>query len=92
MMNVQDGKWKLEKTNLALISFLYSLIKDDLHITISAQVFTIPVIFFTFGRISLVSPLTNILIGWIIAPFTVIGMAVAISEWIFCPSGMFWVG
>lgn len=75
-----DGKQKL-------FSFLYSLFEDDLTITLSAQVFTIPLILLTFRRISLVSPLTNILIGWTIAPVTAIGMATAILGWIFLPLG-----
>ena len=64
-----------------------NVIIDDLRVTLAAQVFTIPLIFFTFGRISLISPLTNRLIGWIIAPLTAIGMALAIAGWIFLPLG-----
>ncbi len=66
---------------------LFSLIEDDLRVTLAAQVFTIPLILFTFRRISLVSPLTNILIGWVIAPVTAIGMALAILGWIWLPLG-----
>ncbi|MCX6794174.1 MAG: ComEC/Rec2 family competence protein [Candidatus Gottesmanbacteria bacterium] len=68
-------------------NLLQSLFEDDLRVTLSAQVFTIPLILFTFHRISLVSPLTNILIGWTIAPVTAIGMVTAIAGWIFLPLG-----
>lgn len=69
------------------IDFIHSLIADDLRITLAAQVFTIPLILFTFHRISLVSPLTNILIGFIIPPLTALGLFVAILGWIFLPLG-----
>jgi competence protein ComEC len=72
------AKSKTEKTNVFM---------DDLRVTLAAQVFTIPLILFTFRRISLVSPLTNILIGWVIAPVTALGMALAILGWIWLPLG-----
>lgn len=64
-----------------------NVIGDTLQTTLSAQVFTIPLILFTFRRISLVSPLTNVLIGWVIAPLTGIGMALAFLGWIWLPIG-----
>lgn len=51
-------------------------IADDLRITLSAQVFTIPLIFFTFHRVSLISPLTNVLIGWTMPVITMLGFLV----------------
>lgn len=62
-------------------------VEDSLRVTLAAQVFTIPLILFVFRRISLVSPLTNILIGWVIAPVTGLGMALAILGWIWLPLG-----
>ena len=64
-----------------------NVLVDDLRVTLSAQVFTIPLILFVFRRISLVSPLTNILIGWTIAPVTGIGMVMAVAGWIWLPLG-----
>ncbi len=66
---------------------LLSMLKTDLRTTLAAQVFTVPLILFTFGRISLVSPLTNILIGWIIQPLTILGMAIALLGFIWLPLG-----
>ena len=63
------------------------VIVDALRITLAAQVFTIPLIFFTFRRISLISPLTNVLIGWIIQPLTALGLVVAILGWTWLPLG-----
>ncbi len=49
-------------------------IEADLRVTLAAQAFTIPIILFAFGRISLVSPLSNLLIGWLIAPSMALGL------------------
>lgn len=66
---------------------IISLIKSELMTTLSAQVFTIPLILFTFGRISLISPLTNILIGWTIQIITVLGLMLCVVGWIWLPMG-----
>lgn len=55
------------------IAWAYGFIQDDLRVTMAAQVFTIPLILFQFHSISLVAPLTNVLIGWLIAPIMVTG-------------------
>lgn len=70
-----------------LWSVCYSLVADDLRVTLSAQVFTIPLIVFTFHRLSLISPLTNILIGWTMAPITAIGLSAVLLGWIWLPLG-----
>jgi competence protein ComEC len=67
-------------------NFVTSLVEDSLRVTLAAQAFTIPLILFVFRRISLVSPLTNILIG-VIAPVTAIGMVLAILELVWLPLG-----
>jgi len=61
----------------------YLNIRDILSMTFSAQIFTLPILIYNFGYISLVSPLTNILIVPIL-PF------VMISGFIFCFIGVFW--
>ena len=76
---------------------LWKLIKDDLRLTLAAQVFTIPLILLYFHRISLISPVANVLIGWIIQPLTVAGLLASILGWIFLPLGQIvawgaWVG
>ncbi len=60
---------------------------DDFRITLAAQVFTIPLILFTFERVSLIAPITNVLIGWTIPILTPLGMLVAVAGWIFLPLG-----
>lgn len=76
-----------KKKPVNFISILLSSIGDDLHVTLAAQVFTIPLILVTFYRISLVSPLSNVLIGWTIAPLTVMGWLVAALGWLWLPLG-----
>lgn len=66
---------------------MLGFIKEELMTTLSAQVLTIPLILLTFGRISLVSPLTNLLIGWTIQIITVLGLFVALTGWIWLPFG-----
>ncbi len=68
--------------------FLWPLIEDDLRVTLAAQTFTIPLILFHFHRISLISPLTNILIGWTIAPITMLGLAASVLGRIWMPLGL----
>lgn len=64
-----------------------SVIQDDLRVTLAAQVFTVPLILFSFHRISLVSPLTNVLIGWTIPIIMQLGFVVAILGYLFLPIG-----
>ncbi len=72
------------KTN-ARYRFPWSLIADDLRITLAAQVFTIPLMIFQFHRISFVSPLSNILIGWLIAPVTISGFVIVLLGLLWMP-------
>ncbi|MBI3385621.1 ComEC/Rec2 family competence protein [Candidatus Gottesmanbacteria bacterium] len=72
----------------ALSKFLiWQGLKENLRLTLAAQAFTIPLILWKFQRISVISPLTNILIGWIIQPITVLGLVTALVGWIFLPLG-----
>jgi len=61
----------------------YFGIRDILGMTFSAQIFTLPILIYNFGYISLISPLTNILIVPIL-PF------IMISGFIFSFIGIFW--
>ncbi len=70
-----------------LYSFVIRVLKDDLRTTLAAQVFTIPIILFHFHRISIVSPLSNVLIGWMIAPVTIIGLLTVLLGVIWLPLG-----
>lgn len=55
-----------------------SYIFDELRTSIAAQVFTAPLIFFHFKSVSLVSPISNLLISCLIAPLMLLGFIIAI--------------
>lgn len=59
--------------------------EDDLRITLAAQVFTIPLILFQFQRISLISPIANILIGWLIQPIMIAGFVLVTVGLVWMP-------
>lgn len=52
---------------------------DGLRTTLAAQTFTTPIIIFHFHRISLISPLSNAMIGMVIAPVTALGVILVFS-------------
>jgi len=55
------------------------------RLTFSAQIFTLPVILINFHRVSFISPVTNLLIGWAVQPIMILGFIVAILGWIWQP-------
>lgn len=61
--------------------------KENFRTTIAAQIMTLPVLVFAFGRVSLVAPLTNILIGWTITPLMFLGLGIAVIGTIYLPLG-----
>jgi competence protein ComEC len=68
-----------------LILLIPSWIKDDLRMTLSAQIFTMPLIAFQFHRISLIAPIANLAIGFVIVPLTVLGLLLCLVSHIFQP-------
>jgi competence protein ComEC len=75
------------KLQSSFFSHLARFISDDLRTTLSAQILTIPIILFYFHRISLISPLPNLLIGWVLAPLTAMGMVTVAADLIWRPLG-----
>lgn len=47
--------------------------KEELRISLAAQVFTVPLIGLYFQQISLISPVANIAVAWMIAPLMIFG-------------------
>lgn len=62
-------------------------IRISLRVTLAAQVFTLPVIFMYFKRVSLISPVSNLLIGWLIAPIMCLGFLACVLGIIYLPLG-----
>jgi competence protein ComEC len=88
-VGVEDRESKMDKRfNLfSIIHPLYDIILNDLRTTLAAQTLTIPLLLFTFGRLSFISPLTNVLIVWTLPIITVLGFFVAICGFFFLPLG-----
>lgn len=72
---------------ILLTSYFKHFVKDDLRLTLSAQVLTIPLILIHFHRISLISPLPNLLIGFILPPLTAMGLITVLASVVFRPLG-----
>ena len=51
---------------------------SELRLSLAAQLFTTPIIFLYFKQLSLVSPLTNILVSFIVGPLMFLGLCIAI--------------
>ena len=67
------------------LRWLPSLLINVAAVPLSAFLFTAPVIFYHFQRISLWSPVTNVLIAEAVAPIMVLGFFIAASSLIFMP-------
>lgn len=68
-----------------LLEKLIFPLKENLRLTLSAQLFTLPVILYHFHRISLISPIANLLIEWTIQPIMVLGFITALIGWVWLP-------
>ncbi len=88
VVHVQNEQGKMWQTYMKNVS---TWLRKELATTLSAQVFTLPLILFTFGRISLISPLTNILIGWTIPIITVLGLVLSLFG-LFIPAISYFLG
>jgi competence protein ComEC len=64
-----------------------TFIKENLRTTLSAQIFTVPIIAVTFHRISLVAPFTNLLTEWVIQPIMILGFLQSLMGYIWLPFG-----
>jgi len=60
-------------------------LKSTLTATLSAQVFTLPILIYNFGYIPLISPFVNILIVPFLAPITVLVFVFGLSAILFWP-------
>ncbi|KKS88115.1 MAG: ComEC/Rec2-related protein, competence protein ComEC [Microgenomates group bacterium GW2011_GWC1_43_11] len=81
------AKNSAKKDILRFIDSLKNMILVDLRTTLAAQTLTIPLLFFTFGRLSFISPLTNVCIVWTLPIVTVLGFLVSITGYFFLPVG-----
>jgi competence protein ComEC len=62
-----------------ILRSLWGLCRENIRLTLAAQVFTIPFVMMYFHRLSLIAPITNLAIGWVIAPITAVGWIAVLS-------------
>ncbi|MBI3379991.1 ComEC/Rec2 family competence protein [Candidatus Gottesmanbacteria bacterium] len=62
-------------------------LKENLKITLSAQIFTLPIILYNFHRVSIIAPVANLLLEWVIQPVMVLGFITGITGYIWYPAG-----
>lgn len=67
-----------DKKNKTIFHSVKTYISDELYTSLAAQVFTVPLIFVFFKQISFISPISNILVSWLIAPLMIFGFLTAI--------------
>ncbi len=58
--------------------FVPKFIKEDLSTSIAAQILSMPIIFWKFGRVSVLSPLINAVVLWTVAPVTILGFVASL--------------
>src|SRR3989338_4810285 len=64
-----------------------AVLVDMLSITLAAQIITLPIIVYNFGRISLVAPITNLLALPVVEALTILGLLLSI-----CGAVAWWMG
>ena len=72
-----------------LPNFNFFPLKTTLETTLSAQVFTLPILIYNFGYMPLVSPAANILIVPFLAPITILIFAFGLLGMVFWPLAVF---
>ena len=81
---VKTGIQKRTSWIPTFVGMTYKYILEELRISLAAQIFTVPIIFYYFRQISFVAPVSNILIAWMIAPvmiFGIITVAIGLVWW-----------
>ncbi len=71
-------------------TFIEELKKElvlNLKVTLAAQLFTLPILVTTFRELSLISPVTNLLVGWLIGPIFILGGLATIFGLLYLPAG-----
>lgn len=61
----------------------------ELSVTLAAQVLVLPLLTFQFGSLSLISPLSNLLVGWSIPFSMLLGFIMIVAGLVFKPLGWF---
>lgn len=70
------GAYKFKKTS-STREHLMQALKKDIRISISAQLFTTPIIFLYFKQVSLLAPFSTIFVSFLIPPLMIVGFLTA---------------
>lgn len=65
------NSWLNKIINLSQIPKFLKIIYDIFSLTMAAQIFTLPIIAFNFSQISLIAPVSNLLVLWILPLLTI---------------------
>lgn len=66
---------------------LVSAVMNNFRLTLSAQLFTLPIILYNFHRLSLIAPLANVLTEWVIQPIMILGFIAGVLGVVWWPLG-----
>lgn len=64
---------------ISLFRFIPSLFREDLAVSLAAQLMTLPIIAANFGQISLIGVLANLLVLWVVSPVMIAGIILLVS-------------
>jgi len=78
---------KFSEQILCTIKKVIAIIRESAITTISANLAVAPLLLYQFGRISLISPIVNVLILWIIPVTMALGFIAVLISFIFLPLG-----
>src|SRR3989338_1571055 len=81
-----NRKGERQLKNSSWEKLIYS-IKENFRLALVAQLFTLPVILYYFQRISLISPIANLLIEWAVQPIMVLGLTASVLGYFWLPAG-----
>ena len=68
--------------------WLPKILQESAASTISAIIFTLPLVLFHFSRLSLVAPFVNVMILWIVPFIMLVGFLSVVLSFVFFPLGM----
>lgn len=73
---------QLTDNSTATSSALFIFIKEDFRTTLAAQIFTVPLLAVQLHQVSLIAPVANVAIGFLIAPLTIVGLFLVVIGFI----------
>lgn len=81
------GALIFSKTLATWLTKVPDVLREELSVTLSAQLFTLPIIAANFHRISLLGSIANLFVLWTVAPIMLTGMITLVLSLIWWPLG-----